>query len=296
MKILTSIAAAIALAMPFGAKADNQQKKDAVLTVHFGTTHDGTRQKTIDAINRLVSDSLGNNFTTAEAYSSRIVRRRLAARGISKPTPREALLRLAADGYKNVFIQPTYLLDGVEYQALCNEAAQLKPFFDELQIGLPLLATTDDSQRVVDLLAQRYANLAEGKNHVVFVGHGSPSGANAIYSQLDYMFAAGGFPNIHVATVEGYPTFDTMLARLTDAHHVTLIPLLFVAGDHAANDIATDWRQALEDAGYEVDVVIEGLGENPDIQQIYLDHLGQAIAREVPDADQIKRQSIAEAE
>lgn len=296
MKILITLAAAIALATPGSANADSRQTNDAVLMVHFGTTHDDTRLRTIDAINRLVADSLSNEFTTCEAYSSRIVRRRLAARGISKPTPREALLRLAADGYKRVFIQPTYLLDGVEYQALRDEAAQLTPFFGEIQVGIPLLATTDDSQRVVDLLVRRFADRAEGKNHVVFVGHGSPSGANAVYSQLDYMFAAGGHPNIHVATIEGYPTFDTMLARLGDARRITLAPLLFVAGDHATNDIATDWYRALEDAGYEVDVVIEGLGENPDIQQIYLDHLRQAIAGDVTDANKIKSQAIAEAE
>ena len=31
---------------------------------------------------------------------------------------------------------------------------------------------------------------------------------------MDYMLKAGGLTNFHVGTIEGYPTFDTMLAQL----------------------------------------------------------------------------------
>ena len=48
---------------------------------------------------------------------------------------------------------------------------------------------------------------------------------------------------------------------------------MFVAGDHAQNDIAGEWRDSLEKAGYKVDVVMEGLGEVPQIQEIYISHI-----------------------
>ena len=70
-------------------------------------------------------------------------------------------------------------------------------------------------------------------------------------------------------TIEGYPTFETMLAQLkaAKAKSVTLVPFMFVAGDHAKNDIAGEWREMLEKEGYTVHVRMEGLGQIPEIQK-----------------------------
>jgi sirohydrochlorin cobaltochelatase len=56
---------------------------------------------------------------------------------------------------------------------------------------------------------------------------------------------------------------------------VTLVPLLFVAGDHARNDIAVDWKEALEKQGFTVEVSLEGLGEVPEIQDLYIKKIKQ---------------------
>ena len=37
-------------------------------------------------------------------------------------------------------------------------------------------------------------------------------------------------------------------------------------------DIAGDWKEELEKKGYEVSVFMEGLGQNPDIQKIFIEH------------------------
>jgi sirohydrochlorin cobaltochelatase len=75
-----------------------------------------------------------------------------------------------------------------------------------------------------------------------------------------------------VASIEGYPTLETAIALLKaqKCRQVTLVPLLFVAGDHATNDIAVEWKAALEQAGLIVRVVMEGLGEVPEIQQLFI--------------------------
>ena len=93
------------------------------------------------------------------------------------------------------------------------------------------------------------------------------------------MLRAQGHPLFHVATLEGYPTFETLLAQLkaARARRVTLVPLLFVAGDHAANDIAVDWKQALEAEGLQVGCCLEGLGEIPEIQDIYIEHIHHSL-------------------
>ena len=105
--------------------------------------------------------------------------------------------------------------------------------------------------------------------------HGTYTPSTAIYSQMDYMLKAGGLTNFHVGTIEGYPTFDTMLAQLKagKAKRVTLIPFMFVAGDHAKNDIAGEWKEMLEKEGFTVSAQLEGLGQIPEIQEIFIDHI-----------------------
>ena len=49
----------------------------SLLMVHFGTTYDATRQKTIDAINQKARAAFPQ-YDFAEAYTSRIVMKRLA--------------------------------------------------------------------------------------------------------------------------------------------------------------------------------------------------------------------------
>ena len=61
-------------------------EKAAILMVHFGTTYDDTRAKTIDAINQKVASEFPDR-KVLEAYTSRIVIKRLKARGIEKLTP-----------------------------------------------------------------------------------------------------------------------------------------------------------------------------------------------------------------
>jgi sirohydrochlorin cobaltochelatase len=64
-----------------------------------------------------------------------------------------------------------------------------------------------------------------------------------------------------------------MLAKLKaqKAKKVTLVPLLFVAGDHASNDISIEWKERLEKEGFSVSLAIEGLGEVPEIQNLYIE-------------------------
>ena len=222
----------------------------SLLMVHFGTTYDATRQKTIDAINQKARAAFPQ-YDFAEAYTSRIVMKRLA----------------------ELIIQPSFIIDGKEMDMLCREVEKVRPFFDEIRIGTPLLYTVGDAEHVCDILVKRHTADAKKRENVVFVGHGTEGPATALYSQLNYMLEAQGHANYHVATIEGYPTYETMLAKLKaqKAKKVTLVPLLFVAGDHASNDISIEWKERLEKEGFSVSLAIEGLGEVPEIQDLYIE-------------------------
>lgn len=258
--------------------------KAALLMVHFGTTHDDTRALTIDAINAKAQATFPE-LKLQEAYTSRIIIRRLKARGIEKLTPLEALLRLHSEGYTHVIVQSTNIIDGVEMESLRRDVESVQSFFTEVRTGTPLLYTVEDAEQVVDILG-KYLNASPAKNgkvsakqlpmqSFVLVGHGTYTPSTAIYSQIDYMLKAHGLTNFHVGTIEGYPTFENMLAQLKagKTKRVMLAPFMFVAGDHAKNDIAVDWKEALEKEGYMVNVHMEGLGQIPAIQDIFINHI-----------------------
>ena len=99
--------------------------KGAILVVHFGTTHDDTRRVTLDAINERIA-AAHPNLAVRQAYSSRIVRKRLAARGIEIPTPGEALKELAQEGFTHLLVVSTTIVDGVEMESLSYEVAHLQ--------------------------------------------------------------------------------------------------------------------------------------------------------------------------
>lgn len=297
MKKLFLLLSLLILAANLRAQDFNQLagKKVAILMVHFGTTFDDTRALTIDAINEKARQSFPD-AKVEEAYTSRIIINRLKKRGISKQTPQEALLRLAADGYTHIVVQGTNVIDGIEAEVLRNEAEKMAPFFEEIRVGRPLLYSVEDCEKVTAILSARYQNSTAKNGAVVLIGHGTSTPANAMYSQIDYMFTANGHPNIHVATVEGYPTCETVTARLKEARNknVTLVPFMFVAGDHARNDIDGEWREQLSDAGFSVSTILEGLGQIPEIQDIYIEHVKDAFAAPVPDAAKQKSTYIKE--
>ena len=255
-------------------RAQDTVSKQALLMVHFGTTYNETRQKTIDAINEKVCTTFPQ-MAVREAWTSRIVMKRLNQRGVKKDTPTDALLRLRGEGYKTVKIQPTYIIDGIEMDRLRREVEQVRPFFDSIWVSTPLLYSVEDAQKVMDVLVKRHVASTKKREHVLFIGHGTEGPATALYSQLDYLLRATGHANYHVATVEGYPTQDTAVDQIKAMRgkKVTLGPLLFVAGDHASNDIAVEWKEALEKQGFSVEVKLEGLGEVPEIQQLYVEKI-----------------------
>lgn len=62
---------------------------------------------------------------------------------------------------------------------------------------------------------------------------------------------------------------------------VILVPLMIVAGDHANNDMAGEeadsWKSTFEAAGYQVECLLNGLGELESIQKILVEHAQDAI-------------------
>lgn len=255
----------------------------ALLAVHFGTTHDDTREKTIEAVNRELQKAFPD-MDFREAWTSRIVMRRMKARGVYRDTPYEALVKLADEGYTHVLIQSTNIIEGIEMESLRRDAAAVASRFKDIRVGKPLLYGPDEYRQVVKVLASELPSDRE----VLLVGHGTYTPATASYAMLDYMLKSEGHSNFHVGTIEGYPSFDDMVAQ-TKGSKALLVPLMFVAGDHYKNDIAEEWRDRLVQLGYDVKCSPKGLGEYSGIVSIFVDRVRFSLKNKQLDIQEKKK-------
>lgn len=255
----------------------------ALLAVHFGTTHDDTREKTIEAVNRELQKAFPD-MDFREAWTSRIVMRRMKSRGVYRDTPYEALVKLADEGYTHVLIQSTNIIEGIEMESLRRDAAAVASRFKDIRVGKPLLYGPDEYRQVVKVLASELPSDRE----VLLVGHGTYTPATASYAMLDYMLKSEGHSNFHVGTIEGYPSFDDMVAQ-TKGSKALLVPLMFVAGDHYKNDIAEEWRDRLVQLGYDVECSPKGLGEYSGIVSIFVDRVRFSLKNKQLDIQEKKK-------
>ena len=246
--------------------------KQALICVSFGTTVPAARRD-IEAVEAaLRAAAPGRQF--ARAYTSGMIRRTLAARGQAVDSLPEALARLRAGGCRDVIVQPTHFLRGVEYDKLKAEALAAAAGFDRLAVGRPLLDSTADLRALAGILMRLYP--ARPGQAVVLMGHGSAHFANVVYPALQTAFALAGRPDVRVATVEGWPALDDVRGWLRaqgGVRRVLLAPLMLCAGDHARSDMAGDgpdsWRSLLAGDGCAVECVLRGLGSEEAVQAMY---------------------------
>lgn len=259
------------------------KSKKAVLVVSFGTSHTSSIDKCIAPTEQKISSAFAD-YDTKRAFISRVILKKLRDRdNIHIDFVTEALDSLAADGYTDVVIQPSFMINGEEYESLLKLIAPYYGSFKKLVCGVPLLTSDSDYQNMVKMLAYDIPFINDKNTAVVFLGHGTAHFANAAYAALAYRFRVTGHSNVFVGTVEGYPDFDTVLCELNASGQkkVILLPLLLVAGDHAKNDMAggneDSWVSRLKAAGYDTGCVLRGLGEYGFVQDMFVSHALDAL-------------------
>ena len=254
----------------------------AILVVSFGTSYEETRKKTIDAIEDDIQCAFPN-YKIYRAFTSKMIIKKLRdTYNIKINTVTEALREILNDGVKELIVQPTHIINGTENDCMINDVKEFKDKFDSVQIGTPLLTTTEDYFSLIKIISNRFSNLKPDEA-LVCIGNGSDHYTNASYPALDYMFKSKGFSNVFLGTVEGYPTIDNIVSQLKSfkPKKSYLMPLMIVAGDHATNDMAGDsedsWKSILEANGFKAQCIIKGLGEYPEVRQLFIDHIKRVI-------------------
>jgi sirohydrochlorin cobaltochelatase len=271
----------------FQVYAAEQQEKSAILIAAFGTSYHEAAVS-IENVVKAAQQAFPEQ-TVVLSYGSRTIRNILKERdGVSIDSPMSALAKLADEGYGSVVVQPLQIMSGSEFHEILSitnafrtmNDPHYQPIFSRIEIGDPLLTNEADYEKVVVALENDMKQYTSNAGEVlVLVGHGTEHPANSCYSQLQNMLQKHYGPKVLVGTIEGYPTIEDILSQLKamNAQRVTLKTFMLVAGDHARNDIAGDeadsWKTVLKKAGYEVQATLDGLGENDQMVQIWIEHI-----------------------
>ncbi len=264
---------------------EQAESDKAILVVSFGTSYNDSRDITIGAIEEAMAKSFPE-YEIRRAFTSQIIIDVLKERdGLEIDNVEEALDRAVADGIKELTVQSTHLMNGFEYNDLAETLTEYVDKFDKIVFAEPLMMSDADFEAVMKAITEKTASYDDGETAICFMGHGTEAASNGIYAKLQDKLIESGYENYYIGTVEAAPTLEDVVAALKakgNYKKVVLEPLMVVAGDHANNDMAgaeeDSWKTVLEKEGYEVECILEGLGQIPAIKDIYVAHTQAALS------------------
>lgn len=278
--------------------------ENEILVVSFGTSFNDSRVADIKGIEDALQEAYPD-WSVRRAFTAQIIINHIQAReGACIDNVEQALERAAANGVKNLVLQPTHLMHGAEYDEVMETVDSYRDKFETVSVAEPLLGEVgndaavinEDKKAVAEIVTAEavkdagYDNIEaanEDKTAFVFMGHGTHHTAMVTYAQMQTQMNELGYDNVFIGTVEGDEAFsaDAIIEKVAAAGYtkVVLRPLMVVAGDHANNDMAgteeDSWYAMFTASGKfeKVDTQIKGLGQIEAIQQIYVDHTGAVL-------------------
>ena len=270
------------------AQADEAKApKPVILVVSFGTSYNDSRHITIGAIEDAIRETYPD-YDVRRAFTAQIIIDKLAERdGIVIDNFEQAMDKLVEEGVQKVIVQPTHLMAGYEYTDVLNSLhSNYADKFEAIVLGDPLLTSDEDYSEVVEAICDATAEYDDGQTAICFMGHGTEADSNEDYTHLQQVLTDAGHTSYFVGTVEATPTFDDVVeaAQAAGFTKAVLRPLMVVAGDHANNDMADtedpdSFASKFIAAGFEVECVVEGLGQLVAIDDIYVRHVADAITQ-----------------
>lgn len=262
------------------AASGDRSPRKAILLVAFGTSVPEA-QKAYDHVEAAVRQA----FPGTElrwAYTSKIIRAKLARQGKPLDSPEMALAKMMEDGVTHVAVLSLHVIPGIEFHDLYTNTrlfSQMVGGFERILVARPLLSSHEDMTQVAQALLRKIPQNRKPADLVVYMGHGSENHpSDAVYAAMNFVFQ-GLDANVFVATVSGYPSLEALLPEIMkrNTKKAYLIPFMAVAGDHARNDMAGDqpdsMKSILAAKGIVGDAVLSGVAEYPEVVEVWLKHL-----------------------
>lgn len=259
-------------------------QKEAILLVAFGTTVPEAK-KAFDQIETQVKKEFPNS-EVRWAFTSSKVMGKLAEEGVKLDSPKVAIARLIDDGYNRIVVASFHTLFGEEFHNLVQDVNAFNQASGKSQrkilIARPLLSSRENIESAIKSLINQAPKTRKPDDAIVLMGHGSEHHpADTVYAATNF-YAQKTDPNVYIATVEGQPTLEDFIPILKKkgSRKVFLMPFMAVAGDHARNDMCGEekdsWKSVLKQNGFDVECILKGTAENPEIVNLWIDNIKAA--------------------
>ena len=272
------------------ASLDNPRNQDGIgekelLVVSFGTSFNDNRVETIGAIEAAMEKAFPE-YSVRRGFTADIIINHVARRdGEVIDNIARALDRAVENGVKELYVQPTHLMAGYEYDDVVEAVMAYKDKFDKVVIGKQILDSDEDFQTVIKAITEATAEQAKEEGTAIcFMGHGTEHKSNAVYAKIQKLLTEAGYENYFIGTVEAEPTLQDVVDAVKAAGYTKVYcqPLMIVAGDHANNDMADfddpeSWVSLFKAAGIEATPILKGLGSMESIQQLLVKHMQEAM-------------------
>jgi sirohydrochlorin cobaltochelatase len=260
------------------------EEQPAIIIAAFGSS--SKAGKALDIFRKKVAANFSEH-TIFWAYTSEIIRKKMGL-----PSLQETLAQVESQGFRKAVVQPLHIFPGTEYQQL----AETCEFFPGLRVLLSetLLHRWDFVKETLAVVETEFLHPDEGLNLLAL--HGTPLTAdpvNIVYLGLEKM-VADLYPNVMAASIEGVPDHEAVLTRikhhnLSQYHRVKIIPMMYLAGLHAEEDLMGDdnsWRTTLEEMGFAVECAtvnhnsknfFKGLALYPEINTFFMERIKRSL-------------------
>lgn len=266
-----------------GGHGHEKQKKVGILLVAFGSS-ETSAQVSFENIEKKVRE-VYPDIPVRWAYTSRIIRKKLAKQGKNLDSTAVALAKMMDEDFTHVAVQSLHTIRGEEYTDLVATVAGFSHMPEGMSIivGNPLLSSQEDMEKAAAAIIRNIPKNRKKTEAVILMGHGTLHPANAFYAALMFHLQKQD-TGIFVGTVEGSPEINEIKAMLekNKIKKAYLIPFMSVAGDHAKNDMAGDeedsWKSILTRAGIQCDVILKGTAEYDNMVDIWVSHLEKVMA------------------
>ena len=261
-----------------------KEMKKGILLVAFGSSVPEA-QVSFDNIDKRVRKEFPD-IPVFWAYTSSIIRNKLAKQGKILDSEAMALAKMTDQGFTHVAVQSLHTIRGEEFDDLSNTVKAFEGLpggIEKIITGAPLLSDEKYMEKVTKAIIENIPADRKKSDAVVLMGHGTPHPSNVFYTALMYHLQKKD-PLVFMGTVEGSPTIDDLIPILKEkkSRKIWLMPFMSVAGDHARNDLAGDepdsWKSILEKQGFKTEAVLKGTAEYDNMLDIWMDHLKEAMA------------------
>lgn len=238
---------------------EHKVMKKVVITVSYGSGHAEKYTKEVTPLAAGIEKAFGD-WACIHAYANARYVSMLRDKGMNVYHYTQALETVAEKGFDSVCIVPLLLTRGKVYGEIVKAAG-------DFYVSAPLMDSESDFLHV----AKIYEKIAmDSGRDVILMGHGSADESDRSYLRLAEVLD----DHVHIACLKGQPEFQSILFRLSTERQILLMPLMVAAGRHAHEDMSgagrDSWKTVLEGKGFDVQVRLEGLGELPGIQDLFI--------------------------